>query len=171
MAEEKFEKAKKPEETVKKARPIEKHSEESLIRILATDIPGNKKIYVGLTRIKGVSWTLANAICKILKIPKNKAVKELTAADIDQISKFIKNPTLPEYLMNRRKDFETGETKHLSGADLDLQKEFDIKRIRKIKSYKGIRHSLGQPVRGQRTKSHFRKNKTVGVMKKPKTAK
>ena len=46
---------------------------------------------------------------------------------------------------------------------MDLQNEFDIRRLKKIKSYKGIRHSLGQPVRGQRTKAHFRKGRAVGV--------
>ena len=47
-------------------------------------------------------------------------------------------------------------------------KEFDIKRMKKMRSYKGIRHASGLPVRGQRTKSHFRKkgkNKAVGVSK------
>ncbi|MDO8517486.1 MAG: 30S ribosomal protein S13, partial [Nanoarchaeota archaeon] len=73
------------------------------------------------------------------------------------------------FLVNRRKDYESGENKHLYGADLDLQKEFDIKKLKKMRAYKGIRHQLGQPVRGQRTKSHFRKEKkrkgAVGVKK------
>ena len=53
---------------------------------------------------------------------------------------------------------------------LELQKEFDIKRLKKIKSYRGLRHSTGQPVRGQRTKSHFRTNrrKSSGINKKEK---
>ena len=56
----------------------------------------------------------------------------------------------------------------MTGTDLELQTEFDIKRMKKIKSYKGVRHSAGQPVRGQRTKSHFRKNKAKsgGIKKK-----
>ena len=69
-------------------------------------------------------------------------------------------------MMNRRKDYEDGKDKHLLTSSLDLQKELDIKRLKKIRSYRGLRHALGQPVRGQRTKSHFRKNKTVGVQKK-----
>ena len=82
----------------------------------------------------------------------------------------MKNPDVPIYLINRRNDFETGENKHLTTSDLDLKKEFDIKRLRKIKSYKGIRHAAKLPVRGQRTKSHFRKNrgKSGGIKKKEK---
>ncbi len=145
--------------------------EESLIRILSTDIPGNKRIYAGLTWIKGVSWSLANATCNSLKIDKTKRISELSKDDIARISEFIKNPKVPVFMLNRRNDRETGENKHVIGSDLDLTREFDIKRMKKIKSYKGVRHSLGQPVRGQRTKAHFRKNKTVGVVGKKKKGK
>lgn len=74
--------------------------------------------------------------------------------------------SFPSWLLNRRKDVETGENSHLSGVALDLKKREDINRLRKIKSYKGFRHELGLPVRGQRTRSSFRRNKTVGVSKK-----
>ena len=60
-------------------------------------------------------------------------------------------------------DFETGEDKHLIGADLELRKEFDIKRLKKIKTYKGYRHGAKLPLRGQRTKGNFRRNKAKGV--------
>ena len=67
---------------------------------------------------------------------------------------------------NRRFDRDDGTNKHYFGTDLDLAKEFDIKRYKKIRSYKGLRHALGQPVRGQRTRSHFRrKGKSIGVKK------
>ena len=79
----------------------------------------------------------------------------------------IENPRIPDFMKNRRRDMDTGETKHLSTNNLDLRKEFDIKRLKKIRSYRGLRHAKGLPVRGQRTKSHFRtrgkKNKAVGV--------
>lgn len=50
-----------------------------------------------------------------------------------------------------------------------MKREFDIRRLKKIRSYRGLRHATGQPTRGQRTKSHFRahgKKKAVGVQKK-----
>jgi small subunit ribosomal protein S13 len=82
----------------------------------------------------------------------------------------MKNPDLPDYLKNRRMDFETGENKHLISSDLDLKKEFDIKRLKNIKSYRGYRHVAGLPTKGQRTRSHFRKNKAkgAGIKKKKK---
>jgi len=142
-----------------KGRPEVKIDDTRLIRILGKDIYGSKKVYLGLTSIKGISWAFSNALCIKLGINKNKQIQELTEDEIKKITEFVKNPKLPTFLMNRRKDYDTGADKHLYGSDLDLQKEFDIKKLKKIKAYKGIRHSLGQPVRGQRTKSHFRSNK------------
>ncbi|MEA3414135.1 MAG: 30S ribosomal protein S13 [Nanoarchaeota archaeon] len=142
--------------------------QERIVRILGKDIEGNVKIYPGLTQIKGVSWTLANATCKKLKIPEIKKIGELSEEEIKNISNFLKNPEVPEYILNRRKDFETGENKHLLGAELELKTEFDIKRLRKIKVYRGLRHAMGLPMRGQRTKSNFRRNrkKGAGIKKK-----
>ena len=140
--------------------------EENLIRILSFDIPANMRVFAALTRIKGISWGFSNAVCKALNIDKLKKVSDLTKEEIENIEKFIENPNLPSYLLNRRNEREAGKNIHLTGTDLDLRKEFDIKRLKKIKSYKGLRHATGQPVRGQRTKSHFRQNKTVGVQKR-----
>lgn len=142
---------------------IDQKYEEKIIRILSKDIEGKMKIYPGIAKIKGVSWTFANAVCKILDIDKNRRIGSLTDKEIKKISDFIKNPKVPEYLMNRRADFETGKNKHLTGSDLELQKEFDIKRLKKIKSYRGYRHASGLPLRGQRTRSHFRKNRSRGA--------
>ncbi len=160
----------KPKESQKATEA--KFLDQILVRIMSTDIPGSKKIYAGLTRIKGVSWSFANALCKKLRIDKNKKTEELTKEEIKKIEEFIKNPELPAFLLNRRKDLETGKDKHLSVSDLDLVKSFDIKRLKKIRSYRGKRHSVGLPVRGQRTKAHFRsKGKAVGVHVKRKSGK
>ena len=141
----------------------EEKYKERIVRILDEDIEGSMGIYAGLTKIKGISWSMANAICKKLKIDKNRKVGSLTDAEVKKILDFIKNPEIPSFIFNRRVDFETGKKRYLTGTDLELQKEFDIKRLKKIKSYRGIRHSAGLPVRGQRTKSHFRKNKKKGA--------
>ena len=134
----------------------EKH--EKIVRILSKDIEGNVKIYPGLTKIKGISWSFSNAVCNALKIDKNKKIGDLTEKEIALISEFIKNPKLPKFLLNRRFDFETGEDSHLNGIDLELKNEFDIKRLKKIKNYRGFRHMSGLTVRGQRTKGNFRRN-------------
>ena len=158
-AEEFDKKQEKIQAKAKSGRPEIKFEDVKLIRILGKDIPGNKKVFHGLTFIKGISWAFSNAVCKKLNLDKTKKIEDLTESEIKKIAEFISNPTVPEYLLNRRRDYDTGENKHLNGSDLDLQKDFDIKRAKKIKSYKGVRHSAGQPVRGQRTKSHFRVNK------------
>lgn len=143
-----------------------------IIRIMQTDIDGEKQLYVGLTNIKGVSWSFSNALCNKLGLDKERRVDSLNSEEIKKIEEFIKNPILPRFLLNRRKDLDTGKDLHLIGSDLELRRDFDIKRLKKIKSYKGLRHALGQPVRGQRTRSHFRqKGKAVGVLKKAKVGK
>ena len=61
------------------------------------------------------------------------------------------------------KDYVTGEDIHLIESDLDMTLRDDLNRMKKTRSYKGRRHEVGLPVRGQRTKSTFRKSATVGV--------
>ena len=146
-----------------KQKTEEERYKERMIRLLSEDIEGGMTVYAGLTKIKGISWSLANAVCKVLKIDKNRKAGSLTDVEVKKISDFIKNPRIPSFIFNRRFDFDTGKDRHLTGTDLELQKEFDIKRLKKIKSYRGIRHSAGLPVRGQRTKSNFRKNKAKGA--------
>lgn len=161
---------KKPEKESK--RPPQLQSNETLIRIFGYDLPGSRNIYSGLTRIKGVSWTISNAVCLKLKYPRSKRISELTKDDIQRIESFLKELPIPDYLKNRRSDPETGKTLHNFGTDLEIAREFDIKKLKKIRSYKGIRHSFKLPVRGQRTRSHFRaKTRATGIKsKKPATA-
>jgi len=159
---EKSEKAEKPER-----HGFSKEENEILVRILGYDIPGSRNLYAGLTRIKGVSWTIANAVCLKIGFSKNKKVSELSKSDIQKIEEFLRNLPVYDFLKNRRMDVETGQTAHFFGADLDMKRDFDIKRLREIKSYKGVRHATKQPVRGQRTRSHFRtKGRAMGVKKK-----
>jgi len=115
-------------------KPNEKQNYEGkVIRLLSKDIEGNMKIYPGLTKVKGISWSFSNAICKKLKIDKNRKIGSLTKDEIIKISEFIKNPEIPKQIVNRRDDFETGKNKHLIGGDLELQTEFDIKKLKKLK--------------------------------------
>ncbi len=166
----KTQKTEKAEKTETKKRPPQEDLGEVLVRIYGQDIPGSKSIYVGLTRIKGISWAVANAVCIQMGLDKRIRVKDMSKESIIQIEKHLNSIELPHFLKNRRGDPETGADKHLFTNNLDIQKEFDIKRLKKIKSYRGLRHSLGLPVRGQRTRSHFRKRGgAVGVRKKDDT--
>ena len=163
-------KEKQSKDKKQEGKPFEKKKEYySIVRILQTDIPGNKKLLVGLTYIKGVGWAISNALCKIMNLNPDKKIADLDKEEIAQIEEFLKNPKLPKFLLNRRNDFETGEDKHVLTTRLDITKEFDIRRLKKIRSYRGWRHATGQPVRGQKTRSHFRtkgKKRAVGVQRK-----
>ena len=168
MAEQK-QKQKQKQEQKKAPKEQPKENMDVLVRIFGYDILGNKNIYVGLTKIKGISWTLSSFICHKLNLDKSKKVSELSKQEIQTIESFLEKMDLPDFLKNRRSDLETGISSHIYSNDLDMKKEFDIKRLKKIKSYKGIRHSLKLPVRGQKTRSHFRKReKVVGVKRSKK---
>jgi len=69
-------------------------------------------------------------------------------------------------MLNRQKDFESGDDIHLVSTELDMIVRDDINRMRMIRCYKGIRHEGGHKVRGQRTRSNGRKGLTLGVSKK-----
>lgn len=155
-------------EAVKVQKRIEEESD-TLVRIMGYDIPGSKNLYVGLTYIKGVSWSVANALCNKLSISRMKKISELSKEEIQRMETFLKELPIPLYLKNRRFDPETGETKHYLGTDLEMRREFDVKKLIKMRAYKGIRHASGQPVRGQSTRSHFRSRKNkkaTGIKKK-----
>jgi small subunit ribosomal protein S13 len=156
------------EETENKKHRVKEEDDITLVRVLGRDIRGDKKLGSALTQISGISWTLANAICKVLKLDRTQRIQDVSKEEMAKIEKFVKDPEIPSFLKNRQKDLETGEDHHISGADLKLRKEFDIKRLKKIRCYKGSRHAANLPVRGQRTKGNFRRNrgKSVAATKK-----
>ncbi len=133
-----------------------------IVRIANTDLDGKKQMIMALQKIKGISFMLANAFCAAANVDKIKRAGDLSDDEIQKLDALIKEKKpngIPAWLFNRRKDFETGEDMHLIGGDLTFSKESDIRLMKKIKCYKGIRHMQGATVRGQRTRSNFRKNK------------
>ncbi len=140
-----------------------------ILRITDTDVDGTLKASYALTKIKGISLNLSNAILRKAGISPDKRAGFLTEAEIERIEEIIKEPTkheLPSWLLNRRKDYETGKDTHLIGADLVLKTKTDIDQMKEIKSWRGYRHAYGLKVRGQRTKTTGRKGKALGVKKK-----
>lgn len=132
-------------------------SQKQFVRILGSDIDSDKTLLYGFTGIKGVSYMFSNAMCHLLKFDKNKKIKDLKDEDIQKLEKFLENPQgVPDWMCNKRKDYESGETKHLSTKDLGYDLMQLKRRLFRIKSYIGIRHKRRLPVRGQRTKSNFR---------------
>jgi len=142
-----------------------------IVRIAGTDVDGDKKVGSSLHRIKGVDFMMANAVIKVLKIDPLRKMGDLKPEEIKKLEETFKNPIeagVPSFLVNRKKDPESGKDIHIISSDLVLRKDFDIKAMRKKKSYKGIRHGFGLKVRGQRTKSTGRRGSAVGVRRKKK---
>jgi len=143
-----------------------------IVRIVNTDLKGEKQVGMAIQKIKGVSVMFSNFICYSAKINPKAITGKLSAEDITKLEDVMKNPAkynCPSWMMNRRKDSETGQDMHIITTDWDITIDNDIKKMKKIRSYRGVRHMIGQPVRGQRTKSNFRKNKgklSLGVVRK-----
>jgi small subunit ribosomal protein S13 len=143
----------------------EKKDFRHIVRIANTDLDGNKQILFGLRKIRGVNNMFANAVCAVAGVERTKKVGLLADEEIRKLDEVTRNPyryNIPDWLYNRRKDPERGEDRHLVGPEVGFVSDSDIKRMKMIKSYKGVRHSLGLPARGQRTKSNFRKSKRAG---------
>ncbi len=145
-----------------------------IVRIANTDIDGNKKLIDALRKIKGIGFSVANAVCHLAQVDEMKKVGNMLPEDVKKVDDMIANASsmVPAWMMNRRKNLEDGLDKHKIGADLTFAQESDIRFMKQIRSYKGVRHTIGAPVRGQRTRSNFRKNKgkVMGVIKKKEAA-
>ncbi|HDI12134.1 MAG TPA: 30S ribosomal protein S13 [Candidatus Bathyarchaeota archaeon] len=140
-----------------------------IVRVTDTDIDGSLKVGYALTKIKGVSISLANAVLKKAGINPEIRLGLLSEDQVKKIEDVLLNPAkygIPSWLLNRRKDLETGKDLHLLSSDLVLRTKMDIDLMKKIKSWKGYRHAYGLKVRGQRTRTTGRTGKTVGVSKK-----
>jgi len=123
---------------------------------------------VGLTEIRGVGYMFANTILNILKIDPNQRIGYLSSEQIQSIESIIKNPAesnFPSWFLNRRKDVETGEDKHLITSDIAFTVRNDVEREKTSGSWRGYRHMFGLKVRGQRTRCTGRKGGAVGVAK------
>jgi small subunit ribosomal protein S13 len=111
-----------------------------MARILGVDIPDNKRLEISLTYIYGIGKKLSNDILTELKLDKNIRAHRLKAEDISNIATFIQKNFVVE-------------------GDLRRQIQNNIKRLVSINCYRGTRHRLGLPVRGQRTSTNARTRK------------
>ncbi len=140
-----------------------------ILRVTGTDLEGTLKTSYALTKIKGVSLNLSNAILRKAGINPDKRAGFLTETEIDKIEEIVKDPAkhgMPSWFLNRRKEMENGKDLHLISADLVLRTKMDIEQMKEIKSWRGYRHAYGLKVRGQRTKTTGRAGKALGVKKK-----
>lgn len=126
------------------------------MRLLGLNLPDNKKIDYALTLFYGIGWRRAEEILRETGIGTEKRVSQLSEDEVKKIISEI-------------------EKKYQVEGDLKEELSGNIKRLREIGSYRGLRHAKGLPVRGQRTRSNARtkrgKRKTVGALKKETWAK
>ena len=111
-----------------------------MARIAGVDIPREKRVEIGLTYIFGIGRTSSNKILDATGIDPDTRVKDLTDDQIAKLREVIEN----EYMVE---------------GDLRRNIAYDIKRMKDIGCYRGIRHRKGLPVRGQRTKTNARTRK------------
>ncbi len=143
--------------------------EKVFFRKLRSQVDGNAKIEYGLTQIRGIGRRFAQAIVRVAKIDPDLRVGAIPEKDLNRIEEIIIDPItngIPAWMVNRKKDLVTGENLHIIGNRLELSVRRDIDRMKRIRSYKGVRHHRGLKVRGQRTKSTGRHGLVVGVIRK-----
>ena len=121
------------------------------IRIVGVDLPQNKRGEIALTYIYGIGRSAANIILEKAEVDKNIKVKDWTDDQAARIREIIGNEFKVE-------------------GDLRSEVQLNIKRLMDIGCYRGIRHRIGLPVRGQSTKNNARtrkgRKKTVANKKK-----
>lgn len=108
-----------------------------MTRIAGVNIPDNKKIPVSLAYIYGIGRPLAHRILSSAKIDERKRAKELSPQEIGKLRDII-------------------EKNYKVEGELKREITLNIKRLKDIKSYRGVRHVRGLPVHGQRTKTNSR---------------
>ncbi len=145
-----------------------------IVRIVSKDLNGNLPIHRALTKIKGVGIRMAKNIAiafeKESNVKYNSKLGNLPESLDKKLEDIVLHPEkhgIPVCYLNKQKEYECGEDKHLVMNELDFQLRKELQRLSRIKSYRGLRLSWGLPVRGQRTKStHRGKGGVVGVTKK-----
>lgn len=139
-----------------------------IVRIAGKDVPGAKKMIIGVSQVRGIGYNFAKAILDVLKIDHNSNIGFLTESQVEAIEKAMKNPSslsMPSWFLNRRKDIDSGKDLHLITSDIEFNIRNDVEREKNTNSWRGFRHTYGLKVRGQRTRTTGRKGGAVGVRK------
>ncbi|OGS56736.1 MAG: 30S ribosomal protein S13 [Euryarchaeota archaeon RBG_19FT_COMBO_56_21] len=139
-----------------------------MVRIVNTDLDGNKSIVIALSGIKGIGLRSAEAITRMAGIPRTTKIGDLPEPKTDELEKLITDYSekVPHWMVNRQSDWSSGADIHLVGIDVELNRRDDINLMKMIRCYRGIRHETGQKVRGQRTRSNGRTGMTMGVVRR-----
>ncbi len=156
-----------------KVRVSDDENMRGIVRISGKDVEGHVPVKKAMYAVKGVGRRYA-AICadiaqEKLGIDPYSQVGLLSDEQLSKLEEIIINPKqhdIPSFIMNRRKDYATGEDLHLITNELGYSIKTDVEKEMKTKSWRGISHMFRKKVRGQRTKSSGRKGTTMGVSKK-----
>jgi len=98
-----------------------------------------------------------------------RSAGELSQEEIENLMQVVSNPRtfkVPDWFLNRQKDYKTGTYSQLVSSQLDTKLREDLERLKKIRNHRGLRHYWGIKVRGQHTKTTGRRGRTVGVASK-----
>jgi small subunit ribosomal protein S13 len=165
---EKTEEKKEPKKEKAKKKTDHKEDFRYIVRIANTDLDGEKTVVHGLTGVKGVGMHMSTLVADTAGIDRYVKIGDLSDAQIEKIKETLENlkKKAPGWMLNQRKDYDTGEDIHLISSDIDMRLRDEINIMKKIRSYKGIRHESGLPVRGQRTRAHGRTGLAMGVSRK-----
>lgn len=157
--------AKKGNQKEKKQANAEDDDFQYIVRIANTDIDGNKKLIHGLSSIKGIGRHMSTFLIKKTGLDVNQKMGYLSEKQIETISNAIASiqDEAPSWMLNHQKEYETGKDVHIIGPQIDMRLRDEINIMKKIRSYKGIRHERGLTVRGQRTRTNSRKGLSLGV--------
>lgn len=165
-------KQKKEKGEAKKSEPkkVESKKDENfkyIVRLVNTDVDGNKPIIIGLQSVKGVGSRVAEVIARRAGVNRIAKVGTLEDGQIETLETLITTYAdyAPAWAVNRQLDFETGDDMHIVGVNMEISLKDDLNRMKMIRCYKGVRHEGGQKVRGQRTRSNGRTGLTLGVMR------
>jgi small subunit ribosomal protein S13 len=145
----------------------------AIVRVSGKDLDGSLSLARALGDVKGISFGMANAVAKRaaaeIGVAENEKLGMLDEKQIEALQAIVNKPTehgIPAWMTNRRRDAETGRDRHVTGHDWDFVVRSDVDTMKKSRSYKGVRHSAGLTVRGQRTKTSGRKGTTIGVSRR-----
>ncbi len=139
-----------------------------LVRLINTDLDGKKNVANALTGLKGVNHRMSRIIASKAGVDRRARMGELSDEQIAALSETLEvlDDFTPAWMRNRRNDPDTGDDIHLVGTEHALVLREDLNRLKKIRSWRGVRHDQNLPVRGQRTRANGRTGATVGVQRK-----
>ncbi|MDY0294167.1 MAG: 30S ribosomal protein S13 [Candidatus Methanomethylophilaceae archaeon] len=152
----------------KEAQPEVDEDFNFIVRIAASDIDGHKRTVIGLQSIRGVGKRVAQIIVRKADLDPSVKIGTLSDEKVKELETLVTTYVeyVPNWVVNRQMDYETGADMHILGNELELVQKDDINRMKMIRCYRGIRHETRHKVRGQRTRSNGRKGLTMGVQRK-----